>query len=165
MKGKTPIRIPQELSGPEGLVAAIIATAVRDLHSADPAERYDAALYLKGPEFQKHKALLGLEGETLADNFQQLLDRRLKAKAQHDGTTYTAAVSNLAESEPEAFAAPPRRQPSRLQKQSRATYWQTVAGSQIEGIMQRDGTDYATAVSTWAQEHPEVYAKWREAGE
>lgn len=59
------IRIPGNLSGPEGLLAAVIATAVRDFTSshATAGDWASAAEYLGGPVYREHLEMLNLPAD------------------------------------------------------------------------------------------------------
>lgn len=58
-------KIPKDLSGCQGLLLAVIATAARDALSTNKATRRDALKYFRGDTYKRHLQLLDLPSDAL----------------------------------------------------------------------------------------------------
>ena len=54
------LKAPEGLSGPGGLIAAVIGRAVTDIYSPDPDIAIDALVYLGSRHYQRHLQALDL---------------------------------------------------------------------------------------------------------
>ena len=59
------LTIPADMRGEEGLLAAVLLTALKDVDGRNPGEREDARRYFAGPEYRDHLSWLGLPANLL----------------------------------------------------------------------------------------------------